>query len=118
VSTFVIGGTTATFTADQDGFSESADRQTGLRTWSFTALLAASSDFTTLFGLRSWLVSRKAMPGGTGTFADIGGGAGKGVLTLDNVVGSPFNVALSAINRPSAYPSGQRKAQVTFEEVP
>lgn len=118
MSTFVIGGTTSTFTADQDGFSESTDRQTGLRTWTFTALLATSSAYTTLFGLRSWLVSRRAMPGGTGAFADIGGGAGKGVLTLDNVVGSPFNAALPTINRPSAYPSGQCRASVVFEEVP
>lgn len=118
MSTFVIGGTTATFTADQDGFSEATDRQTGLRTWSFTAVLPASSDFTTLFGLRSWLVSRRPAPGGTGVFADVGGGAGKGTLTLDNVVGSPFGATLSAINRPSAYPGGARKASVTFEEVP
>ena len=118
MSTFVISSTTSTFTADQDGFSERTDPQSGLRVWTFTALLTASSDYTTLFGLLSWLVSKKAMPGGTGRFVDIGGGAGKGTLTLDNVVGSPFTAALTSINRPSAYPSGSRKAQVTFEEVP
>jgi hypothetical protein len=118
MSTFVIGGTTATFTADQDGFSESVERQTGLRTWTFSAILTLPADYTTLFGLRSWLVTRKAMPGGAAVFADIAGGAGRGTLTLDNVVGSPFFAALSAITRPSAYPSGARKASVTFEEVP
>lgn len=118
MSTFVISATTSTFTADSEGFSEATDPQTGLRTWSFTALLAAASDFTTLFGLRSWLVSRYAMPGGSGRFADVGGGAGSGAFTLDNAVGSPFTAVLVGINRPSAYPGGARKAQVTFWEVP
>jgi hypothetical protein len=94
------------------------DQQTGLRNWSFSALLPTSTDYTTLFGLRSWLVSRYAAPGGSGIFADVGGGSGKGTLSLDNVIGSPFNAVLTAITRPSAYPGGQRKASVTFLEVP
>jgi hypothetical protein len=118
MSTFVIGATTSTFTAESEGYSERTEPQTGLRVWSFTGLFSAATDYTTLFGLLSWLVTKKAMPGGTGRFADIGGGAGKGTLTLDNVVGSPFTAALTSLNRPSAYPSGQRKAQVVFEEVP
>jgi hypothetical protein len=118
MSTFVISASTSTFTADQDGFSESYDQQTGLRNWSFTALLPTSTDYTTLFGLRSWQVSRYAAPGGSGVFADVGGGSGKGTLTLDNVVGSPFGAVLYSISRPSAYPGGQRKATCTFWEVP
>lgn len=118
MSTFVIGGTTATFTADQEGFNERSEPQTGLRVWAFNAVLPLLTDYTTLFGLLSWLVTIRAMPGGNSRFADIGGGAGRGALTLDNVVGSPFNAVLTSISRPSAYPGGGRKAQVTFEEVP
>jgi hypothetical protein len=120
VSSFVVGITTATFTADQDGFNERTEPQSGLRVWTFKALLALTTDYTTLFSLQSWLVTKRAMPGGASTtrYADVGGGAGRGTLTLDNVVGSPFFAVLTQINRPSAYPSGARYAQVTFEEVP
>lgn len=118
MTSFVIGATTATFVADQNGFNEKTDPATGLRIWTFAALFTLTTDYTTLFGLLSWLVSKKAMPGGTGVFADIAGGAGKGTLTLDNVVGSPFGAALTSITRPSAYPSGGRRAQVQFDEVP
>lgn len=117
MSTFVISATTATFTADAEGFSERTDRQTGLRSWTFSAVFSAASDYTTLFGLRSWLVSRYAAPGGSGLFADVGGGSGKGTLTIDNAVGSPFSATLSEIGRPS-WIGGDRKAQVTFDEVP
>jgi hypothetical protein len=118
MSSFVVGVTTATFTANQDGFNERAEPQTGLRVWTFDAVLPLVTDYTTLFSLLSWQVTIKAMPGGNSRFADIGGGAGRGALTLDNVVGSPFNAALTAVSRPSAYPGGGRKAQVTFQEVP
>lgn len=116
MSTFVISATTATFIADEDGFAERMDG--GLRVWQFTAVLPTATDYTALFGLRSWLVSKRPIPGGSATFADVGGGAGKGALTLDNVVGSPFTAALTRVDRPSAYPGGARKCQVTFEEVP
>lgn len=118
MSTFVIGVTTGTFTADQEGFVERTDG--GLRVWEFTALLTLAADYATLFSLRSWLVSKRPIPGGTAaaTVVDVGGGAGKGTLTLDNVVGSPFTAVLSRIERPSAYPGGGRKTHVSFEEVP
>lgn len=118
MSTFVVGVTTATFTADQEGFSERMDA--GLRVWDFNALLVLATDYTTLYALRSWLVSKRPIPGGlaSSTVVDIGGGAGKGTFTFDNVLGSPFTAVLTRIQRPSAYPGGGRKVQVTFEEVP
>jgi hypothetical protein len=116
MSTFVIGATTATFTADQDGFSERMDGP--MRVWEFGAVLALATDYTTLFGLRSWMVSKRQIPASATIYADIGGGAGAGTLTLDNVVGSPFTAVLTRIQRPSAYPGGSRRVQVTFEEVP
>jgi hypothetical protein len=119
LSSFAIAPTTVTFIADLDTFNERTDG--GLRVWEFKAYLTLPTDYTSLFSLRSWLVSKKPMPGGTtsaATFVDIAGGAGKGTLTLDNVVGSPFTAALTRIQRPSAYPGGSRYANCTFEETP
>lgn len=116
MSTFVIGVNTATFTANQDGFMERMDGP--MRVWDFEAILALTADYTMLYSLRSWLLSKRVIPSGTTIYADIGGGAGRGQLTLDNVLGSPFNAVLTRIQRPSAYPSGARRVQVTFEEVP
>jgi hypothetical protein len=78
------------------------------------------TDYTTLSTLYSYPVSIRTCPGSAGatTYADIGGGAGRGTLTLDNVVGSPFNAALTQISRPSAYPGGGRRCRVVFLEVP
>lgn len=116
-STFAIGANTVSFTADENGFTERIDG--GLRVWDFTAFLVLSTDYTLLFSLRSWLVSKKPIPSGaaSATFVDVGGGAGKGTLTLTNVLGSPFTAVLTRIQRPSAYPGGSRKVQVTFEEA-
>lgn len=118
MSTFQVGVGLVTFTADQEGFSERTDG--GLRVWDFTTLLVLSTDYTAMYALRSWLVSKRPIPAGTAlaTVVDVGGGAGKGTLTLDNVLGSPFTAVLTRIQRPSAYPGGSRRVQVTFEEVP
>ncbi|GAC1397733.1 MAG: hypothetical protein NVSMB60_08090 [Mycobacterium sp.] len=118
MSTFAIGLSTVTFVADQPSFNERNDG--GLRVWEFNAYLSLPADYTTLFSLRSWLVSKRAIPGGSAlaTVIDVGGGAGKGTLTLDFVLGSPFTAILTRITRPSSYPGGGRRAIVTFDESP
>jgi hypothetical protein len=118
MSSFQVGATLVTFSANMDGFEE--QRPTLLRSWTFDAYLALSTDYTVLYSLYSYPVSIRTCPGSAGatSYADIGGGAGRGTLTLDNVIGSPFNAALSQISRPSAYPGGGRRCRVTFLEVP
>lgn len=118
MSSFQIGLTLVTFTANMDSFSE--QYQTMLRTWDCEIYLTASTDYLTLVSLLSYPVSIRACPGSAGVtmVADIAGGAGKGSLALDNVIGSPFNAVLTRIERPSAYPSGGRRCRVTFQEVP
>lgn len=118
MSQFQVGLTTVVFTANQDGFGE--QYQSILRTWDFEALLTASTDYTTMVSLLSYPVTLRACPGSAGVTmtADIAGGAGRGTLTLDNVIGSPFNAVLTRIARPSSFPSGGRRCRVTFLEVP
>jgi hypothetical protein len=118
MSSFVVGTTTGSFTVNMDGFSE--QRPTLLRTWDFEAILTLSTDYTTLNSLFSYPVNVRTAPGSAGAtmYIDVGGGAGKGTLTLDNVVGSPFTAILTRISRPSAYPSGSRRVRVTFQESP
>ena len=118
MSSFTVGANTASFTVNQDGFDE--QRPTLLRTWDFEAVLTLSTDYTLLNSLYSYPISVRTCPGSAGAtmYVDIGGGAGKGTLTLDNVVGSPFTAVLTRITRPSAYPSGARRCRLTFQESP
>lgn len=118
MSSFQVGITSVSFTVDWDNFTE--QYQSVLRTWDCEIYLALATDYTTLISLLSYPVTIRACPGSAGVtmVADIAGGAGQGTLTLDNVLGSPFNAALTRIERPSAYPGGGRRARVTFQEVP
>lgn len=118
MSSFVVSGTTATFLVDQDGFNERRD--TALRTWDLQLFLAAEADYTTLASLWSGPIHIGLCPGSAGAtyYVHVGGGAGPGALTLDNVVGSPFTAVLIRLARPSAYPSGGRKCMATFQEAP
>jgi hypothetical protein len=118
VSTFQVAATIASFTVNQDGFTERRD--TLLRVWELELFLALSTDYTTLAALMSAPYHVGVCPGSAGVtyYVDIGGGAGQGTLTLDNVVGSPFTAALVRMERPSAYPSGARKVRATFQECP
>lgn len=118
MSSFAVGATSVSFVVNQDNFEERRD--TLLRTWDLELYLTLATDFTTLDSLFSAPVSVRYCPGSAGatSYADIGGGAGKGTLTLDNVVGSPFTAALVRIGRPSAFPGGGRRVRVTFQQVP
>jgi hypothetical protein len=118
VSSFQISATIVTFLADQDQFTER--RQNLLFTWDLSLLLTLATDYTTLLTLISQPVHVGLCPGSAGAtpYVDIGNGVGPGTLTLDNVLGSPFNAALVAVERPSAYPSGSRKVRVTFQQCP
>lgn len=118
MSSFTIGGTAVTFLDTPEGFAERW--QNLLRTWDIEIFLASASDYTDLTSLYSEPVSVRLCPGSSGAtpYVDIGGGAGAGALVLDNVVGSPFNAALTRIGRPSAYPGGGRRCQVSFQECP
>lgn len=118
MSSFQVGATSVSFVDSENNFVERRDSL--LRSWDIELFLASASDFTTLDGLWSGPVSLRICPGSAGAtaYADIGGGAGAGTLTLDNVVGSPFTAALTRIERPSAYPGGGRRCRATFQEVP
>lgn len=118
MSSFQVSATIATFTVNQDSFSERRD--TLLRTWDLDLFLPLVTDYTTLASLFSAPYHIGVCPGTVGAtyYVDIGGGAGAGTLTLDNVVGSPFTAALVRMERPSAYPSGARRCRVTFLECP
>lgn len=118
MSSFAVGATSVSFLVNQDNFVER--RNTLLRTWELDLYLSVAADFTTLNSLFSYPVSVRTCPGSAGatSYADIGGGAGAGTLTLDNVVGSPFTAALTDIGRPSGYPGGGRRCRATFQEAP
>lgn len=116
MSSFQVGATVASFIDT----TMSERRDTLLRVWELELYLALATDYTTLASLMSAPYHIGVCPGGAGVtyYVDIGGGAGPGTLTLDNVVGSPFNAALVRMDRPSAYPGGARKVNVTFQECP
>lgn len=118
MSSFQVGATTVTFSAESVGFTER--KTTILRTWDMTVLLANATDYTNFVGLWSLVAPPRICPGSAGAtaYVQIAGGAGKGTLTLDNVVGSPFTAALTRIERPTAYPGGQRRCSVSFQEAP
>src|SRR5258708_1221909 len=121
MSSFQVASTICTFgLAEQASFSERRD--TLLRVWEFDVYLPLVHDYTTLASLFSAAVHVGTCPGLAGAggtmYVDIGGGAGSGTLTLDNVVGSPFTAALVRMERPSAYPGGGRKCRVVFQECP
>lgn len=118
MSSFTVGATSVTFTAQDQGFVE---HKAGLlRTWDMELYLANATDFSTFLSLWSGPVSIRTCPGSAGAtaFADIAGGAGSGALVIDNATGSPFTAALVRIDRPSAYPGGGRRCSATFQEVP
>jgi hypothetical protein len=118
VSSFTVGVTVASFTANMDNFNERRD--TLLRTWDLELFLPLATDYTTLASLFSAPYHIATCPGVVGVtyYVDIGGGAGAGTLVLDNVVGSPFSAALVRMERPSAYPGGGRRVKATFQECP
>lgn len=118
MSSFTVGATTVNFTDSSQGFSER--RSNLLRTWDLEVFLASASDYADFEGLWSGPVNVRVCPGSAGAtaYVDIAGGAGSGTLVIDNHPGSPFSVALTRIDRPSAYPGGGRRCTVTFQEVP
>lgn len=118
MSSFQVAATSVTFVVNQDNFTERRDSL--LRVWDVELFLTLAADYTTLNGLFSAPVSTRICPGSAGAtaYVDIGGGAGKGTLTLDNVAGSPFTAALTRLDRPSAYPGGGRKVRASFQECP
>lgn len=117
MSSFQVGATSVSFTAQDQGFIERKSNL--LRTWDMEIYLANASDFTTFEGLWSGPISVRSCPGSAGAtaYVDIAGGAGSGTLVLDNAVGSPFTAALVRVDRPSAYPGGGRRCTVTFQET-
>lgn len=111
MSSFTIGGHAITFTADADGFKESAE---AVQEFQIDALVASAADWTTVLTyLRSWGVTIEAYPGGAiGAAAVDYNGAGPGTLVLDNV--GTFTALLSAPDRDGAFASGARKARFRF----
>lgn len=115
MSSFQIGGTTVTFIVDMDQFAERVDGP--LRTWDLRLFLSAAADYASLLSLRSWQVSVRPIPGASVAYVDIGGGAGAGTLTIDNVADSPFTAALTKMDRQSAFPGGGRICRATFQQT-
>lgn len=118
MSSFQVGATSVSFLVVPEAFSER--RGDVLRTWDGELYVTTAADYTTLNSLFSGPVSVRTCPGSAGAtaYVDIGGGAGKGTLTLDNVAGSPFTAALVRLERGSAYPGGGRRCRATFQEAP
>ena len=113
-STFVVGATTVTFTAQQDGFSETFDGTLALRQLQVPILLGATGDWATLLGLISWQVTPRVVPGASSPSVDIAGGAGLGILTIDHNADSPFIAVLTGLERGSTYPGGGKLCTGTF----
>jgi hypothetical protein len=82
VSSFSVGGTGVTFDATADGFS---DKGGPLEEITVGLLIENASAWGALFSLRSWNVSQRPVPGGNNVIVDIGGGAGVGSLSIDNL---------------------------------
>lgn len=118
MSSFQVSSTTVNFTVNQDSFSERKDNPV-VRTWDLELYLALSTDYTALVTMVCGPVTVRLCRGTNGVTADIaiGGGPGPGILTMDNVVGSPFQAVLTSLTRPSAYPSGAKRCHATFQET-
>jgi hypothetical protein len=94
VSSFSVGGTGVTFTALDTSFN---DRGGSLEEYTCQILVNSASEWGALFSLRSWNVTTRPIPGGNNVYVDIGGGAGVGTLTLDNLNGGGAAMSHQAV---------------------
>ncbi len=110
MTSFTVGGTTATFTAIEDGFSDKAGP---LEEITVGIEVDAASTWGALFSLRSWQVNVRPIPGGNIVYVDIGGGAGVGSLQIDNL--DNHQAILTGLSRDTIEPGSLRtKGSATF----
>lgn len=110
MSQFAVAGTIATFTALLTGFS---DKGGALETITFGIEVDSATEWGALFSLRSWSVSQRPIPGGNTVYVDIGGGAGAGTLTLDNL--DSHTAVLTDVSRDLLEPGSLRsRGSATF----
>jgi hypothetical protein len=120
MSTFIIGGTTLTFTALEEGFTledVGAVERLRLSVW-----LADAAAWGALWSLRSWAVGVEDLAdptGGTNAHIDYLG-AGPGTLTVDEADIGWSGAKIALLHDPKQSPpapDGQRQATVTFTVV-
>lgn len=107
---FTVGGTTATFTALDVGFS---DKGGALEQITMGILCDSATDWGALFSLRSWGVVQRPVPGGNVVRVSVLGGAGPGALAIDNL--DPHTAVLLDVSRDIIEPGSLRsKGSATF----
>jgi hypothetical protein len=81
-STFTVGATVSTFEALQTQFSQGGGPLEEIRV---SLHVASAAEWGALFGLRSWLVNVRPVPGGSTVVVDIGAGEGEGTLAIEGL---------------------------------
>lgn len=110
MSSFSVSGTSVTFIATVDSFS---DKGGPLEEVTVGLLIPDATTWGALFSLRSWNVVQRPIPGGNVVEVDILGGAGVGALVIDNL--DPHNAILIALSRSEIEPGSLRsRATGTF----
>lgn len=110
MSSFNVAGTSVSFLATTEGFS---DKGGPLEEITVGLLVPDATSWGALFSLRSWAVTQRPVPGGTNVIVDIGGGAGVGTLHIDNL--DPHQAVMIALSRAEIEPGSLRsRATATF----
>lgn len=110
MSSFSVSGTSVSFGATIESFSDKAG---ALEEITVGLLIANATDWGALFSLRSWSVTQRPIPGGVNVYVDVGGGSGVGSLHIDNL--DPHNAILIALSRAEIEPGSLRsRASATF----
>ena len=111
MSSFRVSATQVNFTA-VDTIND--DGSNGLEEWTVGILVDNATDWGALFSLRSWNVTVRPIPGGNNVYVDIGGGAGEGVLSIDNL--DPHTAILTRLGGATELEPGtlRRKTTATF----
>jgi hypothetical protein len=103
LSSFQVASTGVNFDVVDASFS---DKGGALEEITATLIVANATDWGALFSLRSWNVSQRSIAGGDTTYVDIGGGAGAGSLSIDNL--DSHNAVMTAISRDYVEPGSLR----------
>lgn len=110
MTSFSVGGTSASFTALSTSYS---DRGGALEQITVGILVDNASIWGAFFSLRSWGVTQRPIPGGSNVYVDIQGGAGAGTLNLDNF--DSHTAILTDISRDLVEPGAARsRGTATF----
>lgn len=94
MSSFSAGGTGVSFTVLETAFN---DKGGPLEEFTCQILVNSATEWGALFSLRSWNVSLRPIPGGNTVYVDIGGGAGEGTLSIDDLNGGGAALSHKAV---------------------